>query len=216
MPTDYSPLDALPAPQGSDVASVTAFTALRDALDGKLTLTCTSATRPTGTARFAGRLIYETDTKMWRTWNGSRWAWGGGQTEIRTVTLPSVAAAAAAYVTFPILSTSTLASQTNDPDSTFSIVTTAGGQGIKCNVAGWYQASIISTSSANSANALLTIFTPGEVFYGPGIYGPSGATGATTQVFSAAANDVVVPKVYTYSGTQTYVGTLRVWKLSEK
>ena len=73
MPTDYSPLDALPAPQGSDVASVTAFTALRSAIDGKLTLTCTSATRPTGTARFAGRLIFESDTKAFGWWDGTRW-----------------------------------------------------------------------------------------------------------------------------------------------
>lgn len=207
----------LPAPTLTDTTDVPRdITALRDALDGRVYTVCTSGTRPSGTAAFTGALIYETDTKMWRTYSGTRWAWSGGQTEIRTVTLPSVASAAAAYVTFPVLAGSGIAAQTNDPDSTFSIVTTAGGQGIKCNVAGWYQASVTSTSSVNSANALLIIFTPGGDFYGPGIYGPSGATGATTQVFSAAANDVVVPKVYTYSGTQTYVGTLRVWKLSEK
>ena len=73
MPTDYSPLDALPAPQGSDVARVTAFTDMRAALDGKLILTCTSATRPTGTARFAGRLIFESDTKAFGWWDGTRW-----------------------------------------------------------------------------------------------------------------------------------------------
>lgn len=73
MPTDYSPLDALPAPQGSDVARVTAFTDMRAAIDGKLILTCTSATRPTGTARFAGRLIFETDTKAFGWWDGTRW-----------------------------------------------------------------------------------------------------------------------------------------------
>lgn len=73
MPTDYSPLDALPAPQGSDVARVTAFTDMRAAIDGKLILTCTSATRPTGTARFAGRLIFESDTKAFGWWDGTRW-----------------------------------------------------------------------------------------------------------------------------------------------
>lgn len=73
MPTDYSPLDALPAPQGGDIVRVSAFTDLRAAIDGKLVLTCTSATRPTGTARFTGRLIFETDTKAWGWWNGSTW-----------------------------------------------------------------------------------------------------------------------------------------------
>ena len=73
MPTDYSPLDALPAPQGSDVARVTAFTDMRAAIDGKLILTCTSATRPTGTARFAGRLIFESDTRAHGLWDGTTW-----------------------------------------------------------------------------------------------------------------------------------------------
>ena len=73
MPTDYSALDALPAPQGGDIVRVSAFTDLRAAIDGKLVLTCTSATRPTGTARFTGRLIFETDTKAWGWWDGTRW-----------------------------------------------------------------------------------------------------------------------------------------------
>ena len=73
MPTDYSALDALPAPQGGDIVRVSAFTDLRAAIDGKLVLTCTSTTRPTGTARFTGRLIFETDTKAWGWWDGTRW-----------------------------------------------------------------------------------------------------------------------------------------------
>ena len=72
MPTDYSALDALPAPHGSDVARVTAFTGMLAAIDGKLILTCTSATRPTGTARFSGRLLFESDTKAFGWWDGTR------------------------------------------------------------------------------------------------------------------------------------------------
>lgn len=212
MPTDYSPLDALPAPQGSDVASVTAFTALRSAIDGKLTLTCTSATRPTGTARFTGRLIFETDTKMWRTWNGSRWAWTGGAPEVLALTLPAVASVAAAFVTFPVVAGGTVAAQTNDPDSAFVVVTTAGSQGVQCRDAGWYYAWAAIGSSIAAADAIASIHVGTVIARDP--FGKSGdaAPGAS---FKVAAGETIIPKVYTYSGSQTYSGTLYVRKVAE-
>lgn len=217
MPTDYSPLDALPAPQGGDIVRVSAFTDLRAAIDGKLVLTCTSATRPTGTARFTGRLIYETDTLMWRTWTGARWAWTGGAPEIRALTLPSVAAVASAYVTFPTTAGGTIAAQTNDPDGALVVITTAGSQGIQCRDAGVYEAWADMRATVNSANALVVLFLPGAQFaYAAAIFGPSGATTIGAATFTAAAGETVIPKVYTYSGTQSYSGTLYVRKVGEK
>lgn len=213
-----SPLSSLRSPVLTDTANVVRdFSNLTSDLDGRVHNVCTRTSRPSGSSAFAGALIYESDTKMWRTYDGSRWQWVGGAKQIRAITLPSVLGVASSYVTFPVLAGSGISAQTNDPDSAMSIVTTAGGQGIKCEVAGVYQADMVSTSSANSANALATLFLPGgAVSYGPGIYGPSGATMICSQAFIAGAGEVVIPKVYTYSGTQTFTGTLVVTMLSEK
>ena len=87
MPYVYSPKDNLPAPQLGDIANGPAhLTALRDAVDGKLAYYCTESpdTRPTGTARYTGRLIYCTDTKAYGWWDGS--VWRMFDTQIRTYT----------------------------------------------------------------------------------------------------------------------------------
>lgn len=40
-------------------------------------IVCTSSTRPTGNQRYAGRVIFETDTGRLRVWNGSNWVGNG-------------------------------------------------------------------------------------------------------------------------------------------
>lgn len=40
-------------------------------------IVCTSSTRPTGTQRYTGRTIFETDTGKMRTWNGANWVGNG-------------------------------------------------------------------------------------------------------------------------------------------
>lgn len=42
-------------------------------------IVCTSSTRPTGTQRYTGRTIFETDTGKIRTWNGTNWVGPGFQ-----------------------------------------------------------------------------------------------------------------------------------------
>lgn len=177
---------------------------------------CTRLTRPTAGSYtlYTGLQIYETDTKMKRTWDGTRWRWSGGAMQIRAINLPLVNSFPG-YVTFPVLAGSGIAAHTDDPDSAMSIVTTAGSQGIKCEVAGIYRATIVVTSSANSANALAIIFIGSEVAYGPGIFGPSGSTMVVSQPIIANVGDPIIPMVYTYSGTQTYIGKLFVELLSE-
>ncbi len=82
---DYSTKDNLPMQQGGDIVDVTVLRSLRDALDGRLFHVCTSATRPTGSARFAGRVIIETDTKRLLMWDGSAWVWlAGGVRQYRS------------------------------------------------------------------------------------------------------------------------------------
>ena len=82
---DYSTKDNLPMQQGGDTLDVSVFRSLRDALDGRLVYVCTSATRPTGSARFAGRVIIETDTKRLLVWDGSAWVWlAGGVRQYRS------------------------------------------------------------------------------------------------------------------------------------
>lgn len=221
MPTDYSPLDALPAPQGGDIVRVGAFTDLRAAIDGKLVLTCTSATRPTGTARFTGRLIFETDTKIWRTWDGTCWAWTSGAQEIRTLDLPQVTGTVSAYATFPVVAGGSVAAQTIDPDAAFAVNTTAGSQGLTIRDPGVYEAAVILTCpNLNDAKALAVLFHGSDVIgYAGGIFGPSGATMVASRPFVAAGGQTVIPKVWTYTGnalTPAYAGTLTVRKIGPK
>ena len=71
---DYSTKDLLPAPLLTEVANgPAAFQALRTIIDGRHPTVCTSSTRPTGAALFAGRLIYETDTKAYGWYDGTQW-----------------------------------------------------------------------------------------------------------------------------------------------
>lgn len=164
-----------------------------------------------------GTAILEMDTKMRRIWDGTSWEWVAGAKQTRAITLPVVSGVASQYVTFPVTAGSGIATQTNDPDSAMSIYTTAGSQGIKCMVSGIYRATIVLTSSVNNAQALAVMYLPGSmVCYGPGVFGPSGATAFTTQNFMASAGDVVYPSVYTYSGTQTYQGNMFVEMISER
>lgn len=84
MATDYSTKDSLPMQQGGDVVDIAVFRSLRDLLDGKLSYVCTSATRPTGGARYTGRVITETDTKRQYVWDGAAWVWlAGGVRQVR-------------------------------------------------------------------------------------------------------------------------------------
>ena len=50
-------------------------------------IVCTSSTRPTGTQRYTGRTIFETDTGRLRTWNGSAWV-GNGVVGYAALTTP--------------------------------------------------------------------------------------------------------------------------------
>lgn len=63
-----------PYPTGTDAPFVHLdVKALADALDGRVVTYCTSGTRPTGSARFNGAVIFETDTLRYRWWDGSVW-----------------------------------------------------------------------------------------------------------------------------------------------
>lgn len=69
-----SPKSSLRSPVLSDTANVPRdFTNLTSDLDGRLVTTCTSATRPTGTALYAGAVIYELNTKAYGWYDGSGW-----------------------------------------------------------------------------------------------------------------------------------------------
>lgn len=50
-------------------------------------LECTSATRPTGTDRFTGRTIWETDTGLTYLWDGAAWQNIGGRYDANSWTL---------------------------------------------------------------------------------------------------------------------------------
>ena len=69
-----SPKSDLPAPALTDTTDVPRdITALRDALDGRVMTVCTSTTRPTGTRRFTGAFIFESDTGAYGVYTGSKW-----------------------------------------------------------------------------------------------------------------------------------------------
>ncbi len=180
---------------------------------------CTSGTRPSGASYtlYNGLKIFETDTKMERVYNSSlaRWQWVAGSKETRQVPLPSKTGTVGAYVSFPITAGGTVVSQTNDPDSAFIIDTTVGSEGIKVRDAGIYRASIYVTSSANAADALTTIFVNGSSVFVSYRFGPSGAIQGVSVPYKANANDVFIPKVYTYSGTQSQNGWMTLEKISE-
>lgn len=180
---------------------------------------CTRLTRPTAGSYtlYTGLQIYETDTKMKRIWNGTRWQWVGGVKQIRTVNLPVVTPPLTTNWTFPVVAGSGYAAQTNDPDSAMSISTTGGSQGIKCEVAGIYRATIVVTSSINAADAVMWIVSPGgDVTYGPGVFGKNGATTITTPALIAAAGDIFIPAIYVYSGSSvSFTGKLYVELISE-
>lgn len=80
MPTFTNRLGLI-KPSGGENLDVDQVNANSDRLDdfagAKI---CTSTTRPTGTDRFPGVQIYETDTGCMRTWDGvrNRWVWSGG------------------------------------------------------------------------------------------------------------------------------------------
>lgn len=180
---------------------------------------CTSATRPTAGSYtlYDGLQIFETDTKILRIYSTilSRWQWIGGAKEVRQVTLPLKAGTIGGYATFPITAGGTIAAQTNDPDSCFIIDTSVGAEGIKVRDAGFYRASIYVASSANNADAIVAIFIGGSAPYISYKFGPSGAIQGVSIPCKCAANDVFVPKVYTYSGAQNQNGWMTVEKMSE-
>lgn len=74
MPTFTSRLGLIKQAGGEDV-DVDLLNANFDRLDAFAgTVVCTSTTRPTGTDRFVGVVIYETDTNVARRWTGTRWS----------------------------------------------------------------------------------------------------------------------------------------------
>jgi len=180
---------------------------------------CTSGTRPSGASYtlYNGLKIFETDTKIERVYNTtlSRWQWISGSKEMRQISLPLKAGTIGSYVTFPIVAGGTVVAQTNDPDSVFSIDTTASAEGIKVRDAGFYRASIYVTSSINNADALCTVFVGGSAIFVSYKFGPSGAILGASIPLKAGINDVFIPKIYTYSGAPTFNGWMTVEKISE-
>ncbi len=74
MPAANSPKSNLRQPVTTDTPDVVRdITQLVTDLDGRVATVCTSLTRPTGTAAYAGALIYETDTKAYAFYNGTAW-----------------------------------------------------------------------------------------------------------------------------------------------
>lgn len=179
------------------------------------TINCLRVNRPVGTGRIS---VYEMDTKMERTWDGTRWQWVGGAKQIRAITLPSVTPPLTTNWTFPVVAGSGIAAQTNDPDSAMSINTVPGTQGIKCEVPGIYRATGVFISSVNSADAVVWITpTGGETTYGAGTFGKNGATFITTQTVIANAGDVFIPTLYVYSGSSvSFNGKFYVELVSER
>lgn len=87
-----SPKSSLRSPVLADTANVPRdVTNLTSDLDGRLVTTCTSSTRPTGTALYAGAMIYETDTKAWGVYDGATWVMWDTQWQTYTPTWSSSA-----------------------------------------------------------------------------------------------------------------------------
>lgn len=78
MPSFTNKLGLIKAAGGEDV-DVDQLNANFDRLDDNTSAKeVTSTTRPIGTDRYLGKIIYETDTKCLRIWDGANWAWLGG------------------------------------------------------------------------------------------------------------------------------------------
>ena len=74
MSTLATSKQAHPYPAGTETPYVHLdLLALAAALDGRVATVCTSSTRPSGAAAFAGALIFETDTKAWGWYDGASW-----------------------------------------------------------------------------------------------------------------------------------------------
>lgn len=70
----------VPVPGTGEPWSSAQYAANINSLDAQLgTVICTSSTRPGSTARYQGMLIYETDTKATRLWDGTNWQWISGR-----------------------------------------------------------------------------------------------------------------------------------------
>lgn len=79
MPTFTNRLGLI-KPSGGENVDVDQLNANFDRLDAKIaTVVCTSTTRPTGTDRYQGLVIYETDTGNTYVWDGTGWVWIGGK-----------------------------------------------------------------------------------------------------------------------------------------
>ena len=73
--SDTTPKLQLLAPQGPDLINVLTqiYSNLHRIDDYISTFVCTSSTRPTGTNRFVGLKIFETDTEAYGIWDGAQW-----------------------------------------------------------------------------------------------------------------------------------------------
>jgi len=178
---------------------------------------CTSGTRPSVPiyALRQGQEIYETNTKMYRSWdNGAppRWRWVRGVSQRIFVDVTNSAGYGAASVKMPISSN---APNSTDPNGVFTVDTV--NREIIFNVAGYYRAGANIVASVNNSNALLTFFLPGGIYaHQNGIFGPSGAGNAQTSEFYASAGQKLSLQLYHYAATGTsFSGYYTVTMVSE-
>lgn len=110
------------------------------------TLICTSATRPTGAARYPGLVIYETNTFRYWSWNGTAWVLIGGP-------LPRVSVFKAAAQTFSTgFNTLNFDSENYDTDGFHDTSTNTNRLTIPTGLAGVYLVSVYVSASIASTS----------------------------------------------------------------
>lgn len=87
---DLTPNLGLIKPLGGEFVKISDFNTNFDRIDADAGITiCTSATRPSGSARYPGMQIYETNTSRAYFWDGSAWLLNPGFSDVESYTSDS-------------------------------------------------------------------------------------------------------------------------------
>ncbi len=184
-------------------------------LDGRVVTVCTSGTRPTGTAAFAGAFIFETDTLLARVYTGSTWVLIIGR---------GTPSASVSKIANQAIGSSTLSGLTHDTQNSnvgFTWSSTVNPSRLICVEPGLYSVTGTVLFSSNSTGSrIASLAKNGGATLAPDGRGASASSLATsmtsTRQMRFAAGDYVEVFGYQDSGsTLNMTGCLEAFYVSD-